>query len=112
MSNGLLELWRKFGNNDSSRFIPFTFFSFQPWSKILLCSSESAYFDRLRIDGDLSYRNGKQYLVNVIYSNSSSTTFDKLGYETYMKKSINKLPPTSESIQRHLDCCFFLKTIC
>lgn len=28
----------------------------------------------------------------------------------HIKKSIKKFPPTSGSIQKHLDCCFFLKS--
>ena len=44
-----------------------------------------------------------------MYSSSNCTTFGELRCKTYtMKtKSINEVPPISESIQSHLDRCYF-----
>ena len=135
MSNGLSDLWMKFGIGDSSRFIPLHFLASQLGPRVcsviikahiltgcditskigtkvaaLKCKPEKYLMTFGDIDDNLSYRNVEQYLVKVMYSSSNCTTFDELLYEIYTskKKSINELPPTSESIQSHLDRCHFL----
>ena len=134
MSNGLSELWIKFGTGDLSRFIPLHFLASQLGPVVcsviikahiltdcditstvgtkvaaLKCKPEKYLITFGDTDDNLSYRNAEQYLVKVMYSSSNCTTFDELRCKTYtMKtKSINEVPPTSESIQRHLDRCYF-----
>ena len=135
MSNGLSESWMKFGIGDSSRFTPLHFQASQLGPRVcfviikahiltgcditskigakvaaLKCKPERYLMTFGDIYDNLSYRNAEQYFVKVIYSSSNCTTFDELRYEIYTSKlkSINELPPTSESIQNHLDRCYFL----
>ena len=76
----------------------------------LKCKPEKYLMTFGDTDDNLSYSNAEQYLLKVMYSSSNCTTFDELCYEIYTskKKSINELPPTSDSIQSHLDRCYFL----
>ena len=63
----------------------------------LKCNHEKYLMVFGKIGDNLSYRNAKQYLVKVIYSNLSCTTFGELRYEILQqKRSINELLPTSE----------------
>ena len=50
------------------------------------------------------------YLINVLQSNSTSTTFDELQYELYRKrnKTLYDLPPTSQFLQGHLEQCYYV----
>ena len=50
------------------------------------------------------------YLIKILQSNSPSTTFDELRYELYRKKNktLYDRPPTSRSLQGHLEWCYYL----
>ena len=111
MSNGLSELWMKFGIGDSSRFIPLHFLAPQLGPRVcsviikariltscditskigtevaaLKCKPEKYLMTFGDTDDNLSYRNAEQYLVKVMYSSSNCTTFDELRYEIYTSK--------------------------
>ena len=123
MSNGLSELWMKFGT--VTQLAPSVYsviikahiltdcgITSKIGTKVaaLKCKPEKYLMTFGDIDDNLSCRNAEQYLVKVMYSSSNCTTFDELHYEIYTskKRSINELPPTLESIQSHLDRCYFL----
>ena len=57
-----------------------------------------------------SFVDAELYLIKVLQSNSPSTTFDELRYELYRKKNktLYDLPPTSRSLQGHLEWCYYL----
>ena len=111
MSNGLSELWMKFGIGDSSRFIPPHFLTSQLGPRVcsviiiahiltdcditikigtkvaaLKCKPEKYFMRFGDIDDNLSYRNAEQYLVKAMYSSSNCTTFDELCHEIYTSK--------------------------
>ena len=57
-----------------------------------------------------SFVDAELYLIKVLQSNSPSTTFVELRYELYRKKkkTVYDLPPTSRSLQGHLEQCYYL----
>ena len=57
-----------------------------------------------------SFVDAELYLINVLQSNSTSTTFDELRYELYRKRSktLYDLPPTSRFLQGHLEQCYYV----
>ncbi|NQY43710.1 MAG: hypothetical protein HRT87_10240 [Legionellales bacterium] len=61
-----------------------------------------------------SFRKAEIYLVKVLHSSSSCETFDELRFDMYVNKktSLADLPPTSSSIQGHLQRCYFVIRQC
>ena len=63
-----------------------------------------------------SFVDAELYLIKVLRSNSTSTTSDVLRYELYRKKkkekkkkkTLHDLPPTSRSLQGHLERCYYV----
>ena len=103
MSNELSELWMKFGTGDTSRFIPLHLIVSQigqivcsviikahiltgcdVTSKIrtkvaaLKCNPEKYLITFGEIDDNVSYRSAEIYLVKVMHTNTTCTTFEKL----------------------------------
>ena len=61
-----------------------------------------------------SFTDAELYHIKVLQSNSTSATFDELRYELYRKKKKKKkkilydLPPTSQSLQGHLERSYYV----
>ena len=57
-----------------------------------------------------SFVDAELYVIKVLESNSTSTTFDELRHELYRKKSrsLYDLPPVSRSLQGHLERCYYV----
>ena len=115
MSNGLSELWMKFGTGDTSRFIPLHLIASQirqivcsvkikahiltgcdVTSKIgtkvaaLKCNPEKYLITFGEIDDNVSYRNAEMYLVKLMHTNTTCTRFEELRYETYTTRKKNR----------------------
>ena len=56
----------------------------------------------------------QEYLVCVLDKNNPAKSFDELRYlwHTNKNKSLSELPPTSHSLQSHLERCFFVIRNC
>ena len=82
------------------------------WDKV--CSFEILSYMYLKHFGDSellesSFVDAESYLIKVIQSNSTSTTFDELRCELYCKtkqKNLYDLPFTLQPLQGHLERCY------
>ena len=58
---------------------------------------------------ELSFVDSKMYLIKVLQSNSTITTFNESRYELYRKKNKTLYDLlTSRSVQEHLEKCYFV----
>ena len=81
----------------------------QNWDKVCNFEVWSSYCGENELL-ELSFVDTELYLIKVLQSNSTSTTFDKLRYELYCKKSktLYDLLLTSRSLQGHLERCYYV----
>ena len=136
IKSGLTELWLKYGVGPKVRFIPLhvliahldqnlldVLLKFYILTGCDVTNKIGAKSPALKSDPHMYLKNFGQnellessfvdaelYLIKVLQINSTSTTFDELRYELYRKrnKTLYDLPPTSRSLQGHLERCYYV----
>ena len=134
IKSGLTELWLKYGVGPKVRFIPLHILIARLDQNLLdvllkvhiltgcdVASKIGTKSAALKSDPHMYLKNfgenellesylvhAELYLIKVLQSNS--TTFDELRYELYRKKKkiLYDLPPTSRSLQGHLQRCYYV----